>query len=407
MATDKTTKDQDSGGGCRPHARYSGLMALESRLLFSAAPLVGDLPGPESANDGAPAIEASLLPDNKPGVDLGQINNLVPTPPVPGLVPTPEKHLTHHQSKDAHLNQVALKKHTHAIINPQFKGRGDGQRIGISPIPTPTPGGGGGSVMVVNPDSMRPADNPEGSNPTPHPMPVPELSDSVSKRRLEHGPGLANSVLDSVMVINPDSMRPTANSFRGCLPTDPCQLRGQTIGKADSFFDIFTELSRVGDEPRDIVGSAQVVNPDSMRPADNPEGSNPTPHPMPVPELSDSVSKRRLEHGPGLANSVLDSVMVINPDSMRPIDAQWIGISPIPTPTPGGGSVMVLNPDSMRPADNPEGSNPTPHPMPVPELSDSVSKRRLEHGPGLHDSVLDLVGMINPDSMRPTANGIK
>ena len=297
MATDKTTKDQDSGGGCRPHARYSGLMALESRLLFSAAPLVGDLPGPESANDGAPAIEASLLPDNKPGVDLGQINNLVPTPPVPGLVPTPEKHLTHHQSKDAHLNQVALKKHTHAIINPQFKGRGDGQRIGISPIPTPTPGGGGGSVMVVNPDSMRPADNPEGSNPTPHPMPVPELSDSVSKRRLEHGPGLANSVLDSVMVINPDSM--------------------------------------------------------------------------------------------------------------RPIDAQWIGISPIPTPTPGGGSVMVLNPDSMRPADNPEGSNPTPHPMPVPELSDSVSKRRLEHGPGLHDSVLDLVGMINPDSMRPTANGIK
>jgi len=262
MATDKTTKGKDSGGGCRTHARNSGLMALESRVLFSAAPLVGDLPGPESANDGTPAIEASLFPGDKPGVDLGQINNLVPTPPVPGLVPTPEKHITHHQSKDAHLNPIALKKHTHSIINP-----------------------------------------------------------------------------------------------------------------------------------------------DSMRPADTPEGSNPTPHPMPVPELSDSVSKRRLEHGPGLHDSVFDSVMVINPDSMRPTDAQWIGISPIPTPTPGGGSVMVLNPDSMRPIDTPEGSNPTPHPMPVPELSDSVSRNRLEHGPGLLDSVLDSVRAINPDSMRPIANG--
>jgi hypothetical protein len=33
--------------------------------------------------------------------------------------------------------------------------------------------------------------------------------------------------------------------------------------------------------------------------------------------------------------------------------------------------------------DNPESSNPTPHPMPVPELSDSVSKHRLEHSPGM------------------------
>ena len=146
--------------------------------------------------------------------------------------------------------------------------------------------------MGINPDSMFPTDEPEGSNPTPHPMPVPELSDSVSKRRLEHGPGLHDSVLDLVGVINPDSMRPAVNSFRGCVPTDPCSmlltpvedsdvaaLSGQTIGEADSFFDIFTELSRVGDEPRDIVDSAQVVNPDSMRPADEPEGFNPQPYP--------------------------------------------------------------------------------------------------------------------------------
>jgi hypothetical protein len=37
--------------------------------------------------------------------------------------------------------------------------------------------------------------------------------------------------------------------------------------------------------------------------------------------------------------------------------------------------------------DNPEGSNPTPHPMPVPEFSDFVSKHRLEHGPGMYDRI--------------------
>jgi hypothetical protein len=294
MATGKNTKGKANGGGSRAHARYSGLMALESRVLFSAAALVSDVPEP--VNDAAAAIEASLVPGE-----------------------------------------------SHSIINPQFKGRGDGQRIGISPIP------GGGSVMVVNPNSVRPADNPEGSNPTPHPMPVPEFSDIeleiyngfftqagssaelTSGRSLEHGPGLHNSVPDSVRIINPDlmrpadaqrftgsatdpgtagiwtdgtmsgiwtdgtmtnlqpqigsehfpppglcdsildsvevvdsdSMRPASNRFRGCIPTDPCQMspqgvsRGQMIGKtvsrdADSFFDVFTELSLVGDEPRDL-----------------------------------------------------------------------------------------------------------------------------------------------------------
>jgi len=123
MATDKNTKSKASGDGSRVRSRHSGLMALESRVLFSAAPLMADLPGLESANYGAAAIEAALLPGDKLGADLGQINGLVPTPPgeaenqAPGLVPTPEKHLTHHQSKGTHLNQFAPKKHTHLIIN--------------------------------------------------------------------------------------------------------------------------------------------------------------------------------------------------------------------------------------------------------------------------------------------------
>jgi len=290
MATGKNTKGKANGGGSRAHARYSGLMALESRVLFSAAPLMADLPGLESAHDGAPAIEASLLPGDKFGVGLGQINGLVPTPPgeaenqVPGLVPTPEKHLTHHQSKGAHLNQFAPKKHTHSIINP------DSMRPVDDPILTPGIGQFAfrglnpiqGSVIMTTPAG---GDEPEGSNPTPHPMPVSELSDSVSKRRLEHGPGLHDaqrvglsvgpivtrgssedqvpndddqskwvpqdagdagiwtdgtmtnlklqigsehfpppglhdSILDSVEVVDPDSMRPAANSFRGCIPTE-------------------------------------------------------------------------------------------------------------------------------------------------------------------------------------------
>ena len=39
------------------------------------------------------------------------------------------------------------------------------------------------------------ADDPEGSNPTPHPMPVPEyISDRFPKHQLEHGPGIAGEV---------------------------------------------------------------------------------------------------------------------------------------------------------------------------------------------------------------------
>ena len=45
----------------------------------------------------------------------------------------------------------------------------------------------------------------------------------------------------------------------------------------DSFFDVFTELSI----------------------AEEPQGSNPTPHPLPVPEFLDACFKDQLEHGPG------------------------------------------------------------------------------------------------------------
>ncbi|MFP6613931.1 MAG: hypothetical protein VB835_16595 [Pirellulales bacterium] len=63
----------------------------------------------------------------------------------------------------------------------------------------------------------------------------PEASAYVA-RDLQQG-GDAPAARDSVTIINPDSMRPTSNPFRGCIPTDPCQLtagviRGQTIGKS-------------------------------------------------------------------------------------------------------------------------------------------------------------------------------
>ncbi len=51
----------------------------------------------------------------------------------------------------------------------------------------------------------------------------------------------------------------------------------------------------------------------------------------------------------------------------------------------GGGGTTGIESDFE--TDNPEGSNPTPHPMPVPELSDSVSKHRLEHGPGMYGGI--------------------
>ncbi len=95
MATGKNTKRKTNNGGSQSNVQNHGLMALESRVLFSAAALVSDVPEP--VNDDAAAIEASLMPGE-----------------------------------------------SHSIINP-------------------------------------------------------------------------------------DSMRPIANSFRGCVPTDPCFLRGQTI----------------------------------------------------------------------------------------------------------------------------------------------------------------------------------
>ena len=167
MATGKNKKGNARSGGSQASARHSGLETLESRVLFAAAPLVAELAGSKPADGGAAAIEVTLLPGEKLGADPGQTNGLVPTPPgeaenqVPGLVPTPEKHLTDHQPKGTHLNQFASKGHTHSIIDP---------------------------------DLMRPTDNPEGSNTTAHPMPVSALSDSVSNHRLEHGPGMDDEI---------------------------------------------------------------------------------------------------------------------------------------------------------------------------------------------------------------------
>ncbi len=81
MATGKNKKGKARSGGSQASARHSGLEALESRMLFAAAPLVGELSGPKSADDGAASIEVALLPGDKLGADAGQTNGLVPTPP--------------------------------------------------------------------------------------------------------------------------------------------------------------------------------------------------------------------------------------------------------------------------------------------------------------------------------------
>jgi hypothetical protein len=336
MATDKNTKGKATHGSSQARTRQNGLMALESRVLFSAATLVSDIPQP--VNDAAAAIEASQL-----------------TPVEDSDVETYADSMRPSNEPEVYIKIGDLKGN---IDNVMSQGPGS--------VPTPTPGGG--SVMVLNPDSMFPTGKPEGSNPTPHPMPVPELSDSVSKRRLEHGPGLHDSVLD-------------------------------------------------------LVG---VINPDSMFPADEPEGSNPTPHPMPVPELSDSVSKRRLEHGPGPQDSVLDLVGMINPDSMRPTENvnatsnRLVSVSPASQdfwvapsldvaailadkPDLVLDSVLVVNPDSMRPTENINASSSRPVSV-SPASQDFWVAPSWEASAGLHDSVLDSVLVINPDSMRPTAN---
>ena len=41
------------------------------------------------------------------------------------------------------------------------------------------------SAMAIQPDFMQPADDRSGSNPTPHPMPVPELLEAASKDQFE------------------------------------------------------------------------------------------------------------------------------------------------------------------------------------------------------------------------------
>ena len=109
MATDKNKTGNAGSDGSHARTRSNGLEALESRVLFSAAALGPELPVSEPVNDGAAAIEASLVPgerlDTNPKID-GIGENVLPT--------------TSSRATSEHIN----------------------------------------------------ADDPEGSNPTPHPMPV-------------------------------------------------------------------------------------------------------------------------------------------------------------------------------------------------------------------------------------------
>jgi hypothetical protein len=72
MATGKNKKGKARSGGSQASVRHSGLEALESRVLFAAAPLVAEFSGPKSADDGAAAIEVALVPGGKLTDQKGQ-----------------------------------------------------------------------------------------------------------------------------------------------------------------------------------------------------------------------------------------------------------------------------------------------------------------------------------------------
>ena len=127
MAAGKNTKGKTNNGGSQTNVQHHGLEALESRVLFSAAALVSDVPEP--VNDAAAAIEVSLVPGER-------------------FDPTEQQ-----SARDKIIGLTSFRATTEHIN----------------------------------------ADDPEGSNPTPHPMPVPEyISDRFPKHQLEHGPGIAS-----------------------------------------------------------------------------------------------------------------------------------------------------------------------------------------------------------------------
>jgi hypothetical protein len=165
MTNDKNIKGKITNCGFQDRVQPHELMALESRMLLSAAPLVADLCGSESGNDGAAAIEAALLPSDKLGANVVWTNSLVPTPE--------EDRIADYQPEGLDRNQCVSDGDQHSIINPHFKRCGNKAPIGNSPMPTPPHGDR--SVLIISPDSMRPADDRSGSNSTPHPMPISGL----------------------------------------------------------------------------------------------------------------------------------------------------------------------------------------------------------------------------------------
>ncbi len=95
----------------------------------------------------------------------------------------------------------------------------------------------------------------------------PEASAYVA-RDLQQG-GDAPAARDSVTIINPDSMGPTPNPFRGCIPTDPCQMasgviQGQTIEKSlEHGPDMITNLPKV-DVPDAAMGPVGLFGPQGI-----------------------------------------------------------------------------------------------------------------------------------------------
>ena len=150
---------------------------------------------------------------------------------------------------------------------------GDGQGIGIFPIPIATPS-----------DHVSQHPNCE--------VDTNKLSIGAGTKAILNGSVRGDLMNNGMLVVNGDQM--------------------------DSFFDVFTEISI----------------------ADEPQGSNPTPHPLPAPEFLDACFKDQLEHGPGMHDTLRD-VLDVGPVTSGPAAEVMVDVGPM---------------------------------------------RQLEHGPGMHDT---------------------
>jgi hypothetical protein len=131
-------------------------------------------------------------------------------------------------------------------------------------------------------------------------------------------------------------------------------------------------------------------------------GSNPTPHPMPVPEFFEGRLKPQwrstpvgLDTGPvtsGAGFVGLDTGPVNSGAGLVSLDTGPVNLDTGPVNLGTDRLNLEHGPGLHDSVHCLVGSNPTPHPMPVRGSFQEGLRNQLEHGPGLHDSVHCLVG---------------